>query len=85
MLCLHSIFFRAGASVNITGKHQRTPLHSACAITGNNEMITTLVGREIDLNAVDDDGRAPLHYLALLGKTQVLSMVYIQMVNFNCM
>ena len=61
----------SGASVNSSGPQKRSPLHSACAITGNNDMIITLLNNGVELDAFDEDHRVPLHYLAQLGNTQV--------------
>ena len=68
--------FSSGAPVNFRNKQQRTPLHAACAITANNDMITTLLNSGVNLDATDDDQRVALHYLAQLGKTQVNYVIY---------
>jgi len=65
------LFSSSGASVNISGPDKRTPLHSACAVAGNNDMITTLLNNSVELNAADEDQRVPLHYVARVGNAQV--------------
>ena len=69
---MHLYFCSFGASVNVSGLDKRTPLHSACAVAGNNDMITTLLNNGVDLDAVDEDQSVSLHYVARVGNAQVI-------------
>jgi ankyrin repeat protein len=49
-----------GASVNASTCNLSTPLHLACS-KGHVQMVKLLIVKEADIEARDNDGRAPLH------------------------
>ena len=59
------LLVKAGANVNARNKYDETVLHKACEYE-DVELIMYLLGKEVDVNAVDDQGKTPL-LVALYG------------------
>jgi hypothetical protein len=59
------LLVKAGADVNARNKYDETVLHKACEYE-DVELIMYLLGKEADVNAVDDQGKTPL-LVALYG------------------
>ena len=52
---------RAGSSVDLRGRYQSSPLHSA-VVYGDIEMVQVLLDYGVDVNTRDEDGWTPLYY-----------------------
>ena len=59
-LDLARILHQNGSPVDLLGKYQRTPLHSA-AIAGDSEIVHVLLDCKLYINAKNADGWTPLH------------------------
>ncbi|TMW69792.1 hypothetical protein Poli38472_001948 [Pythium oligandrum] len=61
----------------------KTPLHSACSINKNVEVVVELLGRGANGNAVDNETRTPLHLACLGGARDVVEALVKHGVELN--
>ncbi len=64
------ILYEHGADLNAPGEHGWTPLHGA-AYKGNNEIIRFLIGKDADLEALDEFRQTPLTLAAALQTVEI--------------
>lgn len=57
-----------GGSLHNADENGLTPLHWTASSPNGDSLITMMVARGADINAVDHYGRTPLHLLAALGR-----------------
>lgn len=63
-----------GSSPNVKDANGQAPLSAACE-NGFAEMIAFLVDRDADLNTADNDGRTPLHWVAVSADQESLDVL----------
>ncbi|MCA9794562.1 MAG: ankyrin repeat domain-containing protein [Candidatus Eremiobacteraeota bacterium] len=75
MLACYQCLLRRGASVEARSKEGRTPIHEAATLASNNatsrQLLALFLAAGGDPNAVDNEGKRPLHYAAA-GRLEVV-------------
>ncbi|KAL6720554.1 hypothetical protein ACLMJK_002478 [Lecanora helva] len=65
--------YAKGAALNLTDKHGRTAL-SFAAENDNGQIVRALLEANADPNIVDEDGKAPLHYVAATSHLTIIPL-----------